>query len=257
MISPCGTMAVRSIGLGLLLVFGVVSILGTNGGGNGGSPPTANCTKNGSHTLFVANFDADTVGAPPAPTAPLVYGPPGASLDIAGAANTAQVVNSAALGSQALRLTRGSVATTAEAVVGDIGSAPYTQGRYYANFDAHGAQIAQPLIAGAVVAVLADNGALAFNMKLYDGAYHLLHSNPPSRLSGSYDPATAHAVHVALDLDRKVFSLCIGGQAVVTEAAFLDSNFDALHALRYFLPATVTEAFPTEYVVDEIRITQE
>lgn len=70
-------------------------------------------------------------------------------------------------------------------------------------------------------------------------------------------PYPAHAVHVELDLDRNIFSMCVAGQAVATDEPFLDSSFDELHSLQFIVPATITEAHPTEYIVDKIRITKE
>ena len=91
--------------------------------------PSVNCSKKGSDTLFVANFQSDVVGSPPSSSTPLHYGPPGASLKVQPPGG-AVVVSSTELGSKALRLSRQSSACVVDAVVGGAGDARYTAGVY-------------------------------------------------------------------------------------------------------------------------------
>ena len=97
---------------------------------------------------------------------------------------------------------------------------------------------------------------LAFNLKLFDGAYHELQQNDYSRLTGSYDVGDAHFVHVELDMDRSQYSICIDNEAIVSNQQFLDGDYANVLSLQFFAPATTTEAFPSEYVVDDIRVTK-
>jgi hypothetical protein len=221
------------------------------------SATTVNCGRNGSHSLFVANFENDTVGLPPAACAALVYGPPGACLEASGGGGTFEVIDSAALGSKALHLQRSGQATIVDAVVGDIGQGPYSTGTYYVNFRAHGAIVPQYLISGPVVSVTSVAGRAVTYVKLFDDLYHRRQGDAFVDLSGAYDPTAAHSVHVELDLDARRFSMCVNDQVLVADASLFDSDFDDLHAVRFYLPATITEAFPAEYVVDDIRITRE
>ncbi len=216
-----------------------------------------NCSKVGTRSLFVAKFESDPIGSPPAPpTNPLHYGPPGASLDMQGGLNTIEVVNSTALGSKALKITRGAPnATEINAVVGDIGDAPYTTGVYYIDFRAHGEVVPSYLIAGMSISVRSATEKAALLLKLYDGSYHLREGDSYVRLNGAYDPNTAHSIHIELNLDTRKFSICIDDEVVASNKALFE-DFTNLHALRYWATPTITEAFESIYIVDDIRITK-
>ena len=217
-----------------------------------------NCSARGSSSIFVANFNNDTVGSPPAPsTPPLHYGPPGARLDFAGPPNSVVIVDSAALGSKAVRRTRGMWnSTVMAAVVGDNGTAPYTSGTYYIEFKAHGAVVPPYLISGTVFSVRSAEDKRALAVKLFAGSYHLREGSSYSPLVGLYDPSSVHFVHIELNLDTRTFDVCINDEVVASNEPFLQSDFSNLHSLHFFAPQTVTEAFPSEYVVDDMRITK-
>ena len=221
--------------------------------------PSVDCSKQGSHSHFVATFDNDTIGSLPAPSAPLVYGPPGASLEVQQAGpDTVRVVDSVALGSRALWITRptqfdGNIIHT---VLGTIDGVPNDAGIYHINFEAHGEVIPQDLIAGMAIAVLSGKGNAALSLKLYDDAYHLRDGSSYTQLTGTYDPGMAHSIHIELNLDTGKFSICVNDEVVVSNKAFLDANFTNLHSLQFFAPATITEAFEMVFVVDDIRITK-
>lgn len=228
----------------------------------GGRGPSVNCLTQGSHSYFVATFDNDTIGSLPAPSTPLQYGPPGASLEVQQAApDTIRVVDSIALGSKALWITRPfqprtNDANIVRAVLGTIDGVPNDAGVYYINFEVHGEVIPQYLIAGMAIAVLSENGHAALSLKLYDGAYHLWDGSSYTQLSGTYDLGMAHSIHIELNLDTGKFSICVNDEVVVSNKAFLDANFANLHSLQFFAPAIITEAFEMVFVVDDIRITK-
>ena len=225
------------------------------------STPSVNCSQRGSHSVFVANFDDDEVGSPPAPpTHPAHYGPPGASLNMAGDSQTIEVVDSGVLGSQALKITRGGTKPTeVEAVVGDIapygGEMPYTSGKAFVEFRAHGETISEPSAAGMAISIRSEKGHAALALKLFDGSYHRSEGDSYVRIDGSYNPGAAHFVHIELNLDARRYSICIDGNVVVSHKAFLSSGFSDLNKLCFFAPPAILEAFPTVYVVDDIRIT--
>jgi hypothetical protein len=184
------------------------------------------------------------------------YGPPGASLDQQGGEGTIEVVDSTVLGSQAVRLTRSTAgATVIEAVVGDIGEAPYTSGLVYIVFRAHGEIVPEHLIAGVAISVRSAEDNIAFSLKLYDGSYHLLEEGSYVRLTGTYDTSTAHSLHITMDLDTSKYSICINDEVVAADKAFQDEDFTNLHSLKFIDPQTITEAFDSIYVVDDIRLT--
>lgn len=218
------------------------------------------CSKHGSWSLFVAGFEGDVVGSSPAPASPLHYGPPGASFDIDEGTNSVEVVNSIALGSQALRLKRIASGlgkpSYIHAVVGIIDNAPNGSGIYYFNFRAHGEVIPEDFIAGVTIAILSQEDKFALSLKLYDGVYYLREGNTYVPLNGAYDPSVPHSVHIKLDLDARNYSICINDEWVVSDKALMDANFGNLQSLRFFVPGTVTEALEMVYVVDDIRISK-
>ncbi|MCH7840686.1 MAG: hypothetical protein IID38_10695 [Planctomycetes bacterium] len=207
-----------------------------------------NCSRRGSSSIFVANFDGDVVGSPPAPSTPLHYGPPGAALNATG---QAEILNSTALGSKALRTTR---PPDIIAVVGDNGTAPYTSGTYCLEFKAPGAVIPPYLIAAPRISARSAEDTKALMLRLYAGSYHLDEATSSVPVSGSYDPGAAHFVHVELKLDSRRFALCINDQVVAFNQTLFYGDFTNLHSLQIVAPQTITEAFPAEYVVDDIRI---
>lgn len=214
------------------------------------------CLEIVSASLFVADFEDDTVGSPPAPSTPLHYGPPGASLDITGDTNAFEVVDSAALGSKALKITRGNNPTEVMAVVGDTGEMPYTSGVVYIDYWAHGEVISDPFIAGMQISVRSEDGPAALIMRLYEGSYHFKEGDVYIRIEGIYDPSTPHFIHMVINLDTRKYSIYIDGEAQVTQKEFLSVDFTDLYMLNFWVAPTITEAFPTVYVVDDIRITK-
>ncbi|TKJ33687.1 MAG: hypothetical protein CEE38_20090 [Planctomycetes bacterium B3_Pla] len=213
------------------------------------------CSGVGSRSHFIADFDSDPIGSPPPPpTNPLHYGPPGASLDTQGGSGKIEVVNSTALGSKALKIVRGPSTTEVNAVVGTIDNVPNTTGVYYIDFRAHGEIVPSPFIAGMSISVRSTDNEAALVLRLYDGAYHLAQGGSYLRLTGSYDPSTAHDIHIELDLDMERYCICIDGEVLVSDEPLLASNFTDLHALQFQTPQTITEAFESVYIVDDIRI---
>ncbi|UCD85543.1 MAG: hypothetical protein JSU92_04965 [Deltaproteobacteria bacterium] len=212
-----------------------------------------NCSGSGTHGIFVAIFDADPIGSLPTTT---LYGPPGADLEIVNGTNTVEVVNSTALASKALKITRpsGSDPTVVKGKAGILDGVPNNSGKFYINFRAHGDIIPEHLIAGIAIAVMSEKDEIALNMKLFDGAYHLLEGNQPTRLSGPYNPGTGHEVHILVDMDSRRYSICINGEAVASNKPIQNSSFSDVGMVRFFTPATVTEAFSMTYIIDDIRI---
>ena len=214
-----------------------------------------NCSPHGGWGLFVALFDGDTPGGPPAPTAPLVYGPPNASLDIQGPASNALVVNSTELSSNALHLMRGGpVKTVVRATVGDVpNEIPYSSGVYELRFWAHAPVVPDYSISKIVFLVLDDEDKPALGLALYDGQYHIANSGALMPLAGSYDPTLSHFVFIRLDLDQRDFGICINDEVVAEAVPLIDDSFGALRQMTMTAPAEITEAFAAELVFDQWR----
>ena len=221
------------------------------------SPTFTSCAESGYHGLFVANFDGDSAGSPPAPTAPLQYGPPGAALEAVGDADAVLVVDSSVLGSKAMRMRRSyGSETSVEARVGDIGDMPYSSGVAYVEYRAHCEEYSAVFISGMSISVRSEGGQAALVMRFYDGLYHILEGETYIPIVGSYDPSAEHTVHIKLDLDARRYWICIGGEEVLSDRPFASEGFTELHSLDFFVAHAVLEAFPMVYVVDDIRITK-
>lgn len=247
-------------GFGLISTLGLVSIIATNGDPNGTTTPP-NCTTAGSHSVFVATFENDAIGSVPTPAPPpannLQYGPPGANLIVQGQTGTVQVIDSAVLGSKALSITRGSAEPTiVNAIAGEINGVANNSGTYFIRYRAHGEVIPAQLIAGIGTSAFDENDNSAVFLKLFNGAYHARMGANYNALAGSYDPGVAHTVQIELNFSSKAYSVCIDGNAVLSNSPFFSQNFSEIKTLRFFAPQTVTEAFPATLVVDDIRITK-
>lgn len=206
--------------------------------------------------LFVATFNSDTICSPPAPTPQDPYGPPGASLNWEGPEGTVHVIDSAALGSRALKITRGDMwePATVEAVLGNIDGVPNDAGIYNIYFNAHGEVIPDYHGASMGIYVKSIEERLAFALSLYDGCYQVWEGSDYHRLDGAYDPGMAHTIRIKLNLDTRQFSFRVNNEVLVSNEAFLHDDFANFHSLMFIGPWTVTEAIPMEFVVDEIRI---
>lgn len=218
-------------------------------------PPHIHCSKTGPSMLFSAGFESETVGGPP--SSGTSYGLPGAHLGIQGSSSAVQVINSAVLGSKSLKITRGAPnATVVDAGVGNDGTAPYTTGVYYIDFRAHGQSIPKPPIAAMSISVRSAKDQAALALKLYDGSYYLAEGNSYVRLNGSYNANAAHVVHIELNLDARKYHICINGKVVASNKPLLVQDFTDLHSLHFRVAPTITEAFDSTYIVDDIRITK-
>lgn len=243
----------------LLSVFGIVTFLSVSCCLAPRPDHGSECLTHGYNSLFVAKFDRDKPCSTPAPLPASLqypYGPPGANLTWSGPEGTIHVVDSAALGSRALKITRGGMdePTVVEAVAGKIDGVPNDAGIYDVSFKAHGEVVPDYSIAGTGIYVRSPEDRLALYLKLFEGSYHLWEDGSWDRLSGTYDPSMAHSVHIKLNLDRGRFSICVNDEVLVSNKAFLDDDFATLHSLVFIGCQTVTEAIPMEFVVDEIRI---
>jgi hypothetical protein len=216
-----------------------------------------NCTTQGMSGLFFATFDADAAGSPPAsPGGPMHYGPPGATLAMAGPTGTALVVNSTALGSRALRIGRVGPGTgTVTATVGDIGEAPYNSGVYVLEYHAVGDTVPNPGIAGLATAVLDSDGDAGPHLKLFDGSYHGLESGSFVRYGTGYDPTVPHVLHVEIDMAERLYGVCLDGIRIAADRPIVGA-FDNVDRLQFIAPSTLTEAFSAVVTVDSVRISK-
>jgi hypothetical protein len=236
----------------LVFLFLTIALAACN---NGSEELPFYCSTRGDSSLFVADFDADTAGSSPAPTTPLHYGPPGASLVFQGGSGSVIVVDSVELGSKALKITRGQMEAEVQMVIGDNGDAPFNSGVYYIEFMAHGTEIPGYLIAGLGITIMSTTEQPALSIKLFDSAYHHREADTFQILPGAYDPSVPHFVHIELDLDERNYSICIDQEVIAANFPLLTQGFGELRSLRFISPAQITEAFDMSIVLDEIRIT--
>jgi hypothetical protein len=215
----------------------------------------AGCPVPGPNSLFVATFEADGVGARPAASAPLVYGPENASLTIIGPGSGIVVLASSALGSKALEIARenSGPATGVVFAAGDLGDLPCC-GTYVFSFRAHGRIVPAHRIAAATIAIKSFADRPGMGLLLFDGAYHLIEAGGITRLAGSYNPAVAHSVAIGLNLSARTYSVCVNNEPLASNKPLLDPEFDFRHSMQIQMPATYTEAFSSVLIVDDVRI---
>jgi len=213
--------------------------------------PPIDCSKIGTHSLFVATFNNDNIGSPPDTST--LFGPPGAELILQCPGNNALVINSSSLSSKALKITRSSSTCV---IIARAGNGPHTSGIYYINYKAHSLITPQHLISGLATSIADVDNNREISTKLYDNAYYLKQGNTYTPLAGDYDPNAAHTVHIELNKNTNKYSMCIDNIPVANNRGFNSTTFGEFNELRFFMPAMVTDGFKTEYVLDEIRVHQ-
>jgi hypothetical protein len=213
------------------------------------------CPATGTHTLFSANFETAPVGAPPPPGGALLYGPPGAEIRITDAVNNVTVVNSAALGSRAVQLTRVMRPTTVEFLFGDPGETPCC-GTYVISFRAVGLPVPQYLISGTGIAVMSMESRYALLLRLFGDEYHHRQGDLYVPLSGSYDPAQPHNVRLGVNLDADTYTVCVNDVVIAAEQPFMDAEFHLRRSLSIRMSATITENFAAGFIIDDVRVTK-
>jgi hypothetical protein len=168
-------------------------------------------------------------------------------------------VDSAELGSKALRITGGAEEpTNVRVVVGDGGFPPYTETVYYIDFRAYAPSIPEYDIGATSIAVWSAYGKIALRLKLYNNAYYFAEGvmAPDSRLAGDYDPRAVHCIHIELDLAARKYSICIDNEIVLSNRPLLDGDFTDVHSLEIFAPQATTQSFTGVYVIDDLLITK-
>lgn len=217
---------------------------------------TSDCSRRGQTTLAFADFE-NGIGLqiPQQPTQPPTATTSGASLNVDGPASSVGVVNSDCLGSNALRAERGNNYILIEVNLGDKQFIPF-DGKVYFDFEACGEVIPQYLISSTTIWVESLYDDSAFYLKLFDGAYQLYEDEAYIRLEGNYDPSESHHVHIEVNLDSGVYTICINDKVVANRKSFCDAGFSNCYALKISIPAKVTEGFENVYVIDNIRITR-
>ena len=212
------------------------------------------CATQGPQNLFRADFEGATVGSPP-PAISTGYGPGGAAIQITNAANNAVIVNSTALGSRALQLTRANPATTVEFLWGDAGDTPCT-GRYIISFRAVGDPVPQYFISGTGIEVKSMEGRTALALRLFGGVYHHRQGDAYLPLSGSYDPTQPHTVTLSVYLDAHAYTVCVNGVVLAAGQPILDPDFRVRRGLAIQLSPMITEGFPAGFILDDVRVTK-
>ena len=77
---------------------------------------------------------------------------------------------------------------------------------------------------------------------------------PEETLLANYEANVVHSIAIRIDMDTRKFWLNINGTDVASEKTFLDPGFTDVHLLSFDYPASLLEALPGTYVVDDIVI---
>lgn len=198
-------------------------------------------------TIFRDNLEADTVGSQPS-TSP-AGDPDDDQLNLQGSTNSAIVIASVPLASQALRIDRTS-ALPATIVKCVTGGGPHTSGRYQIDLKAYAEADESELR----ISVRSASGQKALELEFKLGRYNLLSGDGQETLSGTYSPGKVHTIRVYMNMSTRNFSVNINGVDVATDKTFLDAGFNDLKLLRFEYVAAILEAIPGVYVVDDIVI---
>lgn len=201
----------------------------------------------GGNEVFLSDFDSDTLGGLPSTAGP--FGPPGAALVAAG---ELEVVQPAALTTRAVRMDRPNFGETRLAAT--LGGPVISSGKAVVVFDGYGEIVPAQLIAGMEVRVLSSDDEAAAVLKLFDGSYKVLEGALTVDIAGSYNPSVAHTVVITLDLDTQTFSVCLGASELLSGRPFASSAGADIERVEFLMPATLTEAFPSVFVLDRIRM---
>lgn len=210
----------------------------------------------GVHTLFSATFDNATVGAPPPASGALLYGPAGAAIRITDSIGNVRVVNSAALGSRALRLTRVVRPTLVEFVFGSTSDDTLSSGTFVITFRAVGDPVPQNVISGTGMTVLSAQNRSALWLSLFGGSYYHRQGTGNVALTGNYNPSQPHNVRIGVNLDAKTYTVCVNNVVLAANQPFVDASFDARRGFAIQMSPTITEGFAAGVVIDDVRATR-
>ena len=100
----------------------------------------------------------------------------------------------------------------------------------------------------------AANGARAWQLEIDNDAAAVVSGN--GRFVFLRDFSAARSFSFDVNLGVKRFDLFVDGNQVVSSAPFLDTTFDAPSMLRFGLLECILECFPSEYTVDDMRVTK-
>ncbi|KPK24908.1 MAG: hypothetical protein AMJ70_00475 [Dehalococcoidia bacterium SG8_51_3] len=195
-------------------------------------------------TVFHADFETDVPGSTPV-TAP-DGDPPNDRLNFDG---DLEIINSAPLGSKALKIDRSTTppATILECIT-DGG--PHTNGTYYIEFKSY----AEADESGLGISVQSTSRHKALQMGFKDGRYGLSSGDGQDMLAGTYPPGTIHSIRITMNMNSRKFSVAINDVQVALDKTFLDVGFKDLYLIRFNYVPAIVEAFPGVYIVDDISI---
>ena len=117
-----------------------------------------------------------------------------------------------------------------------------------------GEQVPSQLIAEMAVNILSSSNQAAASLKLYDASYKVLEESSTVNVTGSYDPSQVHHVVIKLDVDNQTFDVCVNNAVLLSGRPFSSSAATDVSRVELLLPSTVTEAFPSVFVLDECRV---
>ena len=198
--------------------------------------------------IFDADFDSDKVGSLPA-TSP-EGNPRFDSINLVGAPNSIEVINSRKLSSKAVKIDRGQskLKTKFECITS---GGPYCTGGYYIKFKAYPDD--DP--SGLLISVQSVAGYKALVMGYKNDRYSLVSGDGTEILPGTYPSGKIHSIYIKMSMCSRKFLVKIDDEIVASDKKFRDTNFQELHSLCFSYALTYKN-FYGKYIVDDITIKQ-
>lgn len=200
--------------------------------------------------LLNATFDADVLAA--APSSSPAGAPVDDSLDVRGPDGNVVVVDSTLHASKAVRISRGSGQPTGLTGVAGAGP-PHDAGKILVGFEGFHTTIGvnTPEL---TIAVRSSSGLRALLLTADNGEHTLQSGSGTETLAVGYAINVVDEVLITLDMDADTFVVAINGTEVAAGKPFLDPGFADVLAIEFDYPGAILEAFPADFVVDDLQI---
>jgi hypothetical protein len=196
--------------------------------------------------VFNADFNSDTVGNPPS-TNPAGL-PAGDSISLTTPGKSAILVAgpNAAFATNSARFTRAAEIGGSPILIGYPEGAPFTSGKYRVSWRAAAEQ--DPGFFG-FTAILGSGGSIV-TVNYFGSTISYQDASGSQDTGVGYDPFVAQQFVVEVDVDNRLFDLCIDGERVAQDRTFQQPQVNELDRFLFEIGGTVAEA----YLLDDIQI---
>lgn len=178
--------------------------------------------------------------------------PLGDALETAGSSSSVIVIDSGPTGSRAGRINRGNTPTELNCVT-EPGT--HDNGVYAVTFRGY-SEYANPNAPAVSVIIESIDGNTALQLNVRNGAYELITGDGAEILASGYTVETVQEIKFIVDFNENVVSMDIDNTNMATGKPFLESGFSDISRLIFQIPASILEAFPANYVADDITVCQ-